>query len=207
VRRLARWTLAPWLVVGALWAAKAPAQVLDAIVARVDQGVVTWSEVLQERELLRLEGAPTSLLEWGAVTEALIRRRLLVAEAEKLRLEVDDGAVGKEARALTGLDGGAVLPSLRRVGLDRPALERRAHERALMDQYLGLRREMTFIPEAEIRKAYLGQAGRQEQASLSEAYDQLRAQLAERVFQQELDQWIDRQVKEGRVVRNASPQP
>jgi hypothetical protein len=34
----------------------AQGQVLDAIVARVDDGVITWSQVLQELELRRLEG-------------------------------------------------------------------------------------------------------------------------------------------------------
>jgi len=197
-----------WLFVVGFGATTATAEpILDEIVARVDQDVVTWSQVLQETELLRLEGASGAALEPSAVEDALIRRRLLVAEAKRLRLEVEPGAVGKELKAFLEADGGEVLPSLRRLGLGRRILESRAHERLMMEQYLGLRREMTFVPESEIRKSY-GSASREPgQGSLAEARDQLRARLAEGIFQRELDQWIERQVQEGRVVRNPLPNP
>jgi hypothetical protein len=197
--------LTPWLLVAALCATEVAAQVLDAIVARVDRGVVTWSEVLQEREVLRLQGAPEPSREPKEVADDLIRRRLLVAEAEKLRLPVDAEAVAAKVRPFLDGDSGNVWPSLQRLGLDRGALESRARELVLMDQYLGLRREMTFVPESEIRKSYASQAGGPAQGSLAVARDELRAKLAEKVFQEELNQWIDRQVKEGRVVRNPLP--
>ncbi|HSH70772.1 MAG TPA: hypothetical protein VK997_12685, partial [Deferrisomatales bacterium] len=64
------------------------AQVLDALVARVDTEVVTWSRMVQERELRRMGGAPAPELTPEAVRETLVRRHLLVVESRKLRLEV-----------------------------------------------------------------------------------------------------------------------
>ena len=194
------------LLAGVLCAGLASAQALDAMVAKVDQGVVTWSEVIQERELRRLDGVSAGTLTPEAVTESLVRRRLLVGEAEKLRLPVEEPA--KEEKIRPYLDGerGSVLLSLQRLGVNRRALERRARELVLMDQYLGLRREMTFVPEAEVRKLYVSQAQGVGAGSLAEERDQLRARLAEQAFQEELSQWIEQQVEDGRVVRNPLPE-
>jgi hypothetical protein len=185
----------------------AGSSVLDAIAARVDTAVITWSQVLQERELLRREGATEEALAPAAVRDALVRRELLLAEARKLRLEPASDSVaegtawGEERPGTNGWDELAVL------GLDRAAVADRRARLALVDAYLALRREMTFVPEAEIRTYY----GRRSEdfggRPLAEVRDAVRSHLAQTVFQRELDQWIERQVKQGRVWVNPLPDP
>ncbi|MBE0618735.1 MAG: hypothetical protein IH608_12560 [Proteobacteria bacterium] len=177
------------------------AQVLDSIVARVDERVVTWSEVLQEREIRRVEGEPESLRDPETVLAGLLRRYLLRAEAEKLRLPEQPGAPDQDVEAL-GEDAWA---DLARIGLDRADLEERARERRLVDQYLALRREMTFVPESEIRTFYGQQTDVFGQKSLAEVRDEVRAYLADQAFRRELEQWIERQMSEGRVSINPLP--
>ena len=203
MRRAGRWAFAGWLLGGVLYTGGVSAQVLDAIVARVDQSIVTWSEVLQEQEILRVEGASETALDPAAVVDTLIRRRLLVAEAEKLRIDAEEEAIDEEVRKLEGRNEGAVSSTFQRLGLERRTLERRARDLALVRQYLDLRREMTFVPESTIRKQYVARSGGG--GSLAEARDQLRDVLAAEAFQEELNQWVDRQVAEGRVVRNPVP--
>lgn len=177
------------------------AQVLDALVARVDLEVVTWSRVLQERELQRLGGAPAEQLTPEAVRETLVRRRLFVAEARKLRLEVSADEAQDELTALETAVGTAVFrETISRLGLQRSGLEERAAQLVLVRRYRNLRREMTFVPEAEVRAAFLQRADALPPGtSLAEAHDTLRAQLAEQKFQEEAERWFRQQVVEGRV--------
>lgn len=183
------------------------AQVLDAIVARVDARVLTWSEVVQEQEVRGLEGEPDSLREPETVLAGLLRRHLLLAEAEKLRLPEDPEAVARDVEALVAARGAGLWEELARYGLTRADLVERARQRRLVDQYVALRREMTFVPESEIRTFY----GRQGEVfgtrPLAEVRDEVRTFLADKTFQRELDEWIERQMSEGRVWINALPEP
>jgi len=177
------------------------AQILDALMARVDREVVTWSRVLQERELQRLGGAPAEELTPEAVRETLVRRRLFVAEARKLRLEVSAAEARDELAALETAIGTAVLrQTMARLGLERSGLEERAAQLALERRYRTLRREMTFVPEADVRAAYVQRAdGLPPGTSLADAHDTIRAQLAEQKFQEEAERWFRQQVVAGRV--------
>jgi len=190
-----------------LGGAVARAEVLDAIVARVDARVVTWSEVLQEQALRRVESAEADAPQGAeTVLAGLVRRRLLLAEAEKLRLPEEPGAAPREMTVLVEARGEGVWKELLRYGVTRDAMEERARQRRVVEQYLALRREMTFVPEAEIRTFY----GRQGEAfggkSLAEVRDEVRTHLADKSFQRELDQWVDRQMSEGRVSINPLPE-
>lgn len=190
-----------------LAAAGADAAVLDAIAARVDTAVITWSQVIQERELLRREGAAEQALAPAAVRDALVRRELLLAEARKLRLEPAAGAVAEAAARWKEREGESGRGDLdAALGLDRAALEDRLARLALVEAYLTLRREMTFVPEAEIRAQY-GRRGEDFGGRpLAEVRDAVRSHLAEAVFQRELTLWVERQIKQGRVWVNPLPE-
>jgi hypothetical protein len=188
-----------------LWTAVWPgglavAQVLDALVARVDSEVITWSRLVQERELRRLGGAPESELTPEVLRETLVRRRLLVAEARKLRLEVSAAEAREDVAFLVRAGGGeAFWKRARRLGLDPAQLEERAAQQLLVRRYQDLRREMTFVPESEVRAFFFAQDPVPAQGSLAEMRDEIRTQLAERKYREELDRWLKRQVAEGRV--------
>ncbi len=185
----------------AVWhAAAAGTQVLDALVARVDTEVVTWSRVVQERELRRMGGAPPAELTPEVVRETLVRRRLLVAEARKLRLEVSVAEAREDVALLVRSAGGeAFWARAAGLGLDRAQLEERSAQQLLVRRYQELRREMTFVPESEVRAFFLAQAVLPSQSSLAEMRDEIRTHLAEQKYQEELERWIRRQVAEGRV--------
>ena len=74
--------------------AAAPASgALDSIVARVDREVLTWSEVLQEREVLRATGDPDGGLSLETIREEIVRRTLMALEAERQLLRIDPAGV------------------------------------------------------------------------------------------------------------------
>ncbi len=66
---------------------------------------------------------------------------------------------------------------------------------------------MTFVPESEVRSFYQEQLDVLGGKPLAEIRDEVRAYLAERKFNKELDEWFDQQVAEGRVemIGSASP--
>ncbi len=181
--------------------AAASAAVLDALVARIDDSVITWSQVLQEAEIRRVSGEAESLTEVRVVRESLVRRYLLLAEANKLRIAAAPGAGAAAVEQMLAASGDAAgfWERLGRVGIQRGDLERRAEQQAQVQSYLDLRRDMTFVPEADLRGFYLAQRDVLGERSLAEIRDDIRAYLAQRKYQRELDDWIDRQVHDGRV--------
>lgn len=58
---------------------------------------------------------------------------------------------------------------------------------------------MTFVPEGEIRAFIAQQGGGAGERPPAEVRDEVRARLAEEKYRKELDEWIDRQEREGRV--------
>lgn len=182
-----------------LAAASAPAQLLDGVVARVDRSVITWSQVVQEAVFRRLGAADVA--DSRAVAESLVRRSLLVAEARKMKIEADPAQVAAEERAVVEAGGGAgpFWDRARRFGVTEADLERRSAEVVLVRRYEDLRRDMTYVPEAEVRSFYSGQADVLGARPLAEVRDEVRAFLAQRKHQQQLDEWITRQVAEGRA--------
>lgn len=186
--------------------AGARGQVLDAIVARVDDGVIAWSQVLQELELRRLEGEPESSLAADAVLEFLVRRRLFVKEAEKLRLDVDSDDPSEAVDALAATGGEIFWKRVAAAGLSRTDLVERARRRNLADAYLDLRREMTFVPVSEIRRFHAARPAAFGDRPLAEVREEVRVRLAAAKYERELTEWLDRQFAEGRVRRLGVPQ-
>ncbi len=184
-------------------AVQARAVVLDALVARVDGTALTWSQVLQEVEVRRLTGEPPSLQAPEVVREGLVRRWLLLAEAEKLRLSATPAEVDAALADLVARCGGPERFSV--LVRERGATEARIRERVrrvlLVEKYLDLRRQMTFVAEAEVQRFYREQKGVfGRDRSLAEVHDQVREYLARKKYQRELDAWIEEQVEAGRVV-------
>ena len=177
------------------------AEVLDSIVARVDQSALTWSEVLQETELQRLAGEADRGADAKSVVDALVRRRLLVEEARRMRLEVSASETAAAVQALAASAGGekVLWQRLGQLGLTEAAVFRRAEEILLMRRYVSLREEMAYVPESEVRSYYRQQADALVGRPLDELHDEIRALLAQRKHRQELDQWLERQMAEGRV--------
>ncbi|GAB4260975.1 MAG: hypothetical protein Kow0092_10180 [Deferrisomatales bacterium] len=176
------------------------ARLLDGMVARVDGRVVTWSQVLQEIVVRRVLGGAEEGADPRAVRDALVRRCLFAAEADRLRLEVEGARTEEDVRALLDrVERQAGWAPLAAVGLDRSGLERRAREILAMERFLDLRREMTFVPESRVRAYYRQHPDRFAGRTLAEARDEVRARLVEQELQEELDEWVDLQVRRGRV--------
>lgn len=172
----------------------AAAAVLDGLVAKVDGAVITWSEVLQEAALLRLEGRQDA---YGGprVLEALVRRKLFAAAAEKLRLEAGpkeiDAELAAEARA-----AGVPVSSWtgeRSLGLRAEDLQARARELVLTRRYRELQRETIYVTESELQ-SYLS---RKPQSAATR--DQARTLLEEKKFDAEMEAWVRQQFASGRV--------
>lgn len=204
--RRPRRTVAALLVGLATAGGAAGGQVLDSITARVGPRVITWSRLLQEAELQRLEGRPETMLGPEAVRESLVRRELLLAEAERLRLTTDAESVARRVASFVEPWGEEVWERLAGYGVGRSLLEQRARRQLVVEEYLSLRREMTFVPEAEVRAFYGARSEEFGGRPLLEVRDEVRSRLAEDMYQRELDLWIDRQIQGGAARLNPLPE-
>ena len=83
----------------------------------------------------------------------------------------------------------------------------RAQRERLAQAYLDLRREMTFVPIAEIRAFHTRHAAEFGDRPLVEVRDQVRARVTQAKYDRELAEWMDRQMADGRVQRVPIPEP
>ncbi len=180
-------------------AAGARETVLDALVARVDGRAVTWSQVLREAEIRRLEGRSEAERLPRVVLDALVRRELLVAEAERLRLKVEAAEVERALRELEEACCMRLQRLAEQVGVTQEDLRRRQHRILMAEKYLRLRREMTFVPMSEVRAFYWRHRDRFGNQGFAEVRGALRAYLVERRYQKELNAWFESQKAQGRV--------
>lgn len=186
-------------VVAVILVAPARGELLDAIVARVDDEAITWSQLHQERALRWLAGEGSGEEGLGALRGALVRERLMVREAEKLRLPVPDEAQAAEVAALTAAAESARPGQLAALGLDSADVAAWVRRRILARRFSELRREMTFVAEADLRAWHTRHGAVFGDAPIDQVRDELRDYLAQRKNREELAHWIDRQVAEGRV--------
>lgn len=177
----------------------AVAELLDAIVARVDDEVITLSQLRQESKFRSLLGQEGGEGGFEALRRSVVRERLMAREAEKLRLPVPDEAVAAEIAALGLGPAGTIAEGLAASGLAPPDVEGWARRRALAGRFAELRREMTFVAEADLRAWHARYAEALGNAPVDEVRDDLRDYLTQRKNREELAQWLDRQVAEGRV--------
>ncbi|TAL17609.1 hypothetical protein EPN96_04645 [bacterium] len=192
--------IALFAAAGSVFAQQSGWRVADSVKARVDDTVITQSQLRSEGEFARLEGEPGILTD-VELLRRLVRRRLVVAEATKLRMSVPPEEVRKGVDRLAGFAGGeeklaAVAGAL---GMTSADLERRAADMALVERYLGFRRESAYVSESEVR-AYVAKnpeiAGSR---PIAKVRDEVREFLAAEKYREELDRWIDRQLNLGRV--------
>jgi hypothetical protein len=172
----------------------------DTVLGRVDREAVTMADVRAEAAVALLEGA--IVREPDLTARALMKRRLLMAEAVKLRFTA---SAVETAAVLAEMERAAGGPDVFRqwmadAGLSRRELERRAREIVLARRYLALRRETTYVPETEVRRVYMEYASVFGERSFSDVHDLLRKHLAAVKFRSDLDQWLEKQVLLGRAV-------
>ncbi len=180
-------------------ALSARALLLDALVARVDGKAVTWSQVVRETRVRRLEGRPESERLPRVVRDALVRRKLLVAEAHRLRMSAEPAEVDERLAALRRRVGPPFEARLKALGLTTEDLRARERDILLMEKYLRFRREITFVPASAVTAFYRKNRDRLAGRTLAEVRAELRRYLTEKKYQRELEEWYERQVREGRV--------
>ncbi|GAB4253139.1 hypothetical protein [Deferrisoma sp.] len=190
------------LIALAAWgfgAAPVRAELVDALVGRIDGYALTWSEIRREAAIRRLEGRPEAEALARVVRDAVVRRRLFAAEAERLRLEASAAEIDAELGALAAR---CRLPSpelCRVLGLDMEHLRVRQRQEVLARKYLAFRREMTFVPLTEVLRFIREQGDRLGVEDPLDLRGEVRAYLEERKFRRELEEWLQTQVREGRV--------
>ncbi|NOY44938.1 MAG: hypothetical protein GXP50_05735 [Deltaproteobacteria bacterium] len=186
------------LAVG-LAAGSAAGALVDALVGRVDGYAVTWSEIRREAAIRKLEGRPEAERGARVVRDALVRRRLFVAEAQRLRLEASDEEIDAELRALSARCGRPNPELCRLLGLDPEHLRLRERQEVLARKYLAFRKELTFVPLTDVMRFIRENGDRLSGSSPLDLRGEVRDYLLERKFRKELEEWIREQVKAGRV--------
>lgn len=172
----------------------------DALAARVDAEVVTVSELRAEMEII---GWPGGVAPPGprVVVRDLVRRKLLVAQAERLRMEVPRESVEDEVDGLAVLGRGeeAFWGRMRELGFARADVSRRMREVALARGVVSLKRRSIYVPEADVRAFYRNNRSVFGTKQLTEVRESIREHLATRKYQAELSVWINEQMGAGRV--------
>lgn len=175
-------------------------ELADSVVAKVDEEVVLLSDLKAEAAILRL-GGEAILPPLRVLVRDIIKRRLLVSQALKLRMEVKAEDVKEEVAALTGEGSEAETfwRTMKRLGIGEKEVERRVGEMALARNYTQLKRRSIYVAESDVRAFYAENREALGHSTLSEARDEIRDFLASKKYQAELSVWYETQVKLGRV--------
>lgn len=177
----------------------AGAEVLDAFLARVDNTVITLSQIYDEIQIRRIEGASGDL-KIADVCDDLIKENLYAAEAVKMGLEPDPANVSEFLnKSLPENASEEFKEKLREAHLTRADFTKRAARLALVAGYLKLRKDMTFISQAEIREFLIERPNFTQRYSWEEARDHARQTLTRNKFKEELIKWSEQQTAKGRV--------
>lgn len=179
-----------------------PAWVLaDAAVATVDQHVVTLSDVVAETIILRWMGQGGKGISQEQVAQTLVRRRLLVLQAEKLRIAAAPEEIATEVQYVAEAGGASSVfwDSMATLGLHRTDVEKRASDLIVMRKYMDLKRQSTYVPEPEVRDFYGEHLDVYGGRPLALVRDEIRERLASQKSAAQLEEWIEKQMKQGRV--------
>lgn len=172
----------------------------DAAVAKIDQSVITVSDLRAEMEII---GWPGELAPPGprVVAREMVKRKLLFYQAEKLRMVAQQDAIEKEVDALASKGRGedAFWAKMEELGLSRASVLQRMREVALSRSYVSLKRRSTYVPEADVRAFYRDNKSVFGDRPITEVRDMVREHLAVRKYQAELASWVDEQTRVGRV--------
>jgi hypothetical protein len=172
-------TLVPGLALAQEAPPPARVEILERIVAVVDERPLLWSDthVLQVVRGLAEEEA----------RDAAIDERLMHVEAA--RLPQADVSPEEETRALELLV--EKRPSLRRE-LEEPDLRRLLHRQIAILKYVEFRfRPQVRVSDAEVRKAWEDeQAGRPAGPAFEDEEEELRARLERRALDERIEAWV-----------------
>ncbi len=177
-------------------------ELVGTIVARIDNEALTLSdldiELAISRFLTAKEGGERTR---RAVIDAIIKRRLLVSEAQKLRLEAEKEEVLELLGTLFANAGGEepFWSEMAAVPVAESSVFSWVRELILMRKYIKLRRQTTFVSESELIAFFYANHKVFGFAPLSEVHDEVRDYLAGKKHQKQLSQWMDKQAKKGRV--------
>jgi hypothetical protein len=175
---------------------------VDAVLVTVDGTPVTASDVALARTLGVLGLSPSAEPIGGPDLERLVRARLMIAEAERVDLEVTDEAVAavwQEAAARHG--GPAALDAwLASVGVEREWARRMARDEARRRRFVELRfQAFVFVLEADVAAALgPGEHG-------AEARDGMRERLRAEAVARRLDEWLREATERATVRRVLGP--
>lgn len=188
-------------------------ELVDRIVAIIDQDVITLSEARQSLELrLARSGISEGEGQEDALSqevERLIELRLVSREVERFSDEVVPEAL--VSQALASLRAGfdteqAFLDSLVAQGFSEPELRAQLRSQLAMNRYLERRfRGLTYVTDDEVEAYYrdelVAELQRQTVPPLSEVADLIRANLEERKFNQRVDEWVEELKSRARIRR------
>jgi hypothetical protein len=177
-------------------------ELVGAIVARVDGKALGLSDLDSELAIGKYitpdMGSDRSR---RSVVDGIIKKRLLVAEAEKLHLEADKDEVLALLGELFEKAGGeeSFWAEVGAVPVAESYVFMWVRELILMRKYLKLRRQTTFLSESEVVAFYRANLEAFNFLPFSEVHEKVRDYLVEKQYKKQLSQWMDKQAKAGRV--------
>ena len=172
----------------------------EAVIAKIDDQVIALSDL--RAELLILAWGDGALMPNPPdVATQMVRRKLLISQAEKLKMEAAQGEVAAQVDKLAqkGPGADAFWEKMKALGLDRRDVERRFREVALTNSFIALKKRSTYISENDVRTYFREQKALYSDKSLGDVRDEIREQLASAKYQTELADWIQSQINIGRV--------
>jgi hypothetical protein len=177
-------------------------ELAGAIVARVDGEALGLSDLDSELTISKfLTQDVGSERSRRSVVDGIIKKRLLVSEAEKLRLEADRAEV-VELLGVLFVNAGGEEPfwsEMSTASVAESYVFKWVRELILMRKYLKLRRQTTFVSESELVAFYGANREAFNFQPLSEVHEKVRDYLADKKHKKHLSQWMDKQAKAGRV--------
>jgi hypothetical protein len=175
---------------------------VDTVVATVGATPVTAGEVALARALGLFGFAPAAGPIEAADVERLLRVRLVLEEAQRLDIAVDEAEVETAWRALADRWGGdAALAEWLNVNAIEPEWARRMlRDHLRHERFVELRfREFVFVREADVTAA-LG-SGEDTPAARDRARERLRTEEAER----RLAEWLEEEAQDVPILRLLAP--
>ncbi len=188
------------LLLGALvawWMAQSPAraELIDRVVASVNNDVITLSELRQAVAFNRaMGGAGTGKQMERETLEGLINRRLLLQEAGRIHLvEVSEADVAAEQEKLRGRFGteDAYRAFLASTGLTETQLSRILGERLLVERFVQKKIELFARVTHDEAQSYYAEHGAEFKGlRFTEVQPQITTLLAAQKTAQQLDQYL-----------------
>lgn len=181
-------------------------ELVDSVAARVDEGVFLVSDLDAEEFFAGWRGKEAKMGR-RELLMGMVKRRLLVIQAEKLRMEVPKEDVTFEVEMLSGAGYGADAFWTRTadMGVGRADVSRWARDVALARSFMALKRKSTYVAEADVRDFYFENRERFGDRPMSEARNEIREFLGDRKYEADLNAWMELQIKQGRVRVNDIP--